>query len=39
MVKPGYPYLDVVRDGKELVGDVPMAIYQVLFSVSVFYLF
>ena len=28
MVKPGYPYLDIVRDGKELIGDVPMAIYQ-----------
>jgi porphobilinogen synthase len=29
MIKPAYPYLDIVRDGKELVGDLPIAIYQV----------
>ncbi|KAJ3255934.1 hypothetical protein HK103_005850 [Boothiomyces macroporosus] len=29
MVKPGYPYLDIVRDAKELVPDLPIAIYQV----------
>lgn len=29
MVKPGYPYLDIVRDTKELVPDLPLAIYQV----------
>ncbi|KAL5038640.1 hypothetical protein BDV3_006234 [Batrachochytrium dendrobatidis] len=29
MVKPGYPYLDIVRDAKELVPDLPLAIYQV----------
>ncbi|KAI9347985.1 hypothetical protein DFJ73DRAFT_449149 [Zopfochytrium polystomum] len=29
MVKPGYPYLDIVRDTKELVPDLPIAIYQV----------
>ncbi|KAJ3054357.1 hypothetical protein HK097_002021 [Rhizophlyctis rosea] len=29
MVKPAYPYLDIVREGKELVPDLPMAIYQV----------
>lgn len=29
MVKPGYPYLDIVRDAKELVPDIPLAIYQV----------
>ncbi|KAI8926025.1 hypothetical protein BC831DRAFT_458126 [Entophlyctis helioformis] len=29
MVKPGYPYLDIVRDAKTLVPDLPLAIYQV----------
>lgn len=29
MVKPAYPYLDIVRDGKELAPNLPMAIYQV----------
>ncbi|CAG8448380.1 4979_t:CDS:2 [Diversispora eburnea] len=29
MVKPGMPYLDVVRDAKELAPDVPIAVYQV----------
>jgi porphobilinogen synthase len=29
MIKPAYPYLDIVRDGKDLVGDLPIAIYQV----------
>jgi porphobilinogen synthase len=29
MVKPGYPYLDIVRDAKELYPDIPIAIYQV----------
>ncbi|KAJ3368334.1 hypothetical protein GGF31_006425 [Allomyces arbusculus] len=29
MVKPGYPYLDVVRDAAELAPDLPIAIYQV----------
>jgi porphobilinogen synthase len=29
MVKPGYPYLDIVRDAKELFPDIPIAIYQV----------
>jgi porphobilinogen synthase len=29
MVKPGYPYLDIVRDTKELVPDLPLAVYQV----------
>eukprot|EP00842_Homolaphlyctis_polyrhiza_P004293 jgi/Hompol1/4865/HPOL_003968-RA len=29
MVKPGYPYLDIVRDARELVPDLPLAIYQV----------
>ncbi|ORZ30713.1 hypothetical protein BCR44DRAFT_35171 [Catenaria anguillulae PL171] len=29
MVKPGYPYLDVVRDAADLAPDVPVAIYQV----------
>jgi porphobilinogen synthase len=29
MVKPGYPYLDIVRDAKELLPDLPIAIYQV----------
>ncbi|KAH9265184.1 hypothetical protein BASA83_011267 [Batrachochytrium salamandrivorans] len=29
MVKPAYPYLDIVRDAKELVPDLPLAIYQV----------
>ncbi|KAJ3303420.1 hypothetical protein HDV03_003787 [Kappamyces sp. JEL0829] len=29
MVKPGYPYLDIVRDAKELCPDHPIAIYQV----------
>ncbi|KAJ3214412.1 hypothetical protein HDU67_001699 [Dinochytrium kinnereticum] len=29
MVKPGYPYLDIVRDAKELLPDLPLAIYQV----------
>ncbi|KAJ3129018.1 hypothetical protein HK098_002869 [Nowakowskiella sp. JEL0407] len=29
MVKPGYPYLDIVRDLKEAFPDYPMAIYQV----------
>ncbi|KAI8853672.1 hypothetical protein BC829DRAFT_424618 [Chytridium lagenaria] len=26
---PGYPYLDIVRDAKELLPDLPLAIYQV----------
>ncbi len=30
MVKPGYPYLDVVRDAKEWVPDLPIAVYQVI---------
>ncbi|KAI9209531.1 delta-aminolevulinic acid dehydratase [Polychytrium aggregatum] len=29
MVKPAYPYLDIVRDSKELCPDLPLAIYQV----------
>ncbi|KAJ1560728.1 hypothetical protein HK096_007449, partial [Nowakowskiella sp. JEL0078] len=29
MVKPGYPYLDIVRDLKEAYPDYPLAIYQV----------
>jgi porphobilinogen synthase len=29
MVKPCYPYLDVVRDAKELIPNLPLAIYQV----------
>ncbi|KAJ1561943.1 hypothetical protein HK405_001602, partial [Cladochytrium tenue] len=29
IVKPGYPYLDIVRDTKELVPDIPVAVYQV----------
>ncbi|TPX67947.1 porphobilinogen synthase [Spizellomyces sp. 'palustris'] len=29
MVKPGCPYLDIVRDAKELLPDLPLAIYQV----------
>lgn len=29
MVKPGYPYLDIVRDAAELFPDYPLAIYQV----------
>lgn len=29
MVKPAYPYLDIVRDAKELLPDLPIAIYQV----------
>ncbi|KAJ3092848.1 hypothetical protein HK102_001673 [Quaeritorhiza haematococci] len=29
MVKPGYPYLDIVRDAHELFPDLPLAVYQV----------
>jgi porphobilinogen synthase len=29
MVKPGYPYLDIVRDAKTMFPDIPIAIYQV----------
>src|SRR6266498_2287182 len=29
MVKPGMPYLDILRDAKELSPDVPVAVYQV----------
>ncbi len=29
MVKPGYPYLDIVRDAVELGLDLPVAVYQV----------
>ena len=29
MVKPGYPYLDIVRDASEMLPDIPCAIYQV----------
>ncbi|KAJ3019594.1 hypothetical protein HKX48_001959 [Thoreauomyces humboldtii] len=29
MIKPGYPYLDIVRDARELYPDYPLAIYQV----------
>lgn len=29
MVKPGYPYLDIVRDAKNKYPDYPVAIYQV----------
>lgn len=29
IVKPGYPYLDIVRDASELIPDLPLAIYQV----------
>jgi porphobilinogen synthase len=29
MIKPGYPYLDIVRDAKELCPNLPIAIYQV----------
>ncbi|KAJ3155938.1 hypothetical protein HDU89_005501 [Geranomyces variabilis] len=29
MVKPGYPYLDIVRDTHEMYPDYPLAIYQV----------
>ncbi|KAI8836906.1 aminolevulinate dehydratase [Chytriomyces cf. hyalinus JEL632] len=29
MVKPGYPYLDLVRDTKEVLPDLPIAVYQV----------
>jgi porphobilinogen synthase len=29
MVKPGYPYLDIVRDAKNMYPDYPIAIYQV----------
>jgi porphobilinogen synthase len=29
MVKPGMPYLDILRDAKEISSDVPIAVYQV----------
>lgn len=29
MVKPGMPYLDIVRDARELYPNIPIAIYQV----------
>lgn len=29
IVKPGYPYLDIVRDAKELLPDLPLCVYQV----------
>ena len=29
MIKPGYPYLDIVRDAHEMFPDIPIAIYQV----------
>lgn len=29
IVKPGTPYLDIVRDAKELCPDIPLAIYHV----------
>jgi porphobilinogen synthase len=29
MVKPGYPYLDIVRDAKNMFPEYPVAIYQV----------
>lgn len=29
MVKPGMPYLDIVRDTKNKYGEYPLAIYQV----------
>ncbi|KAJ1924987.1 Aminolevulinate dehydratase [Tieghemiomyces parasiticus] len=29
MVKPGLPYLDIVRDARELAEDLPIAVYQV----------
>ncbi len=29
MVKPGYPYLDIVRDAREMFPDHPIAVYQV----------
>ncbi|KAI8871011.1 putative porphobilinogen synthase [Ramicandelaber brevisporus] len=29
MVKPGTPYLDVIRDAKEICPDLPIAVYQV----------
>jgi porphobilinogen synthase len=29
MVKPGMPYLDILRDAKEISSNVPIAVYQV----------
>ena len=29
MIKPGYPYLDIVRDCKNMFPDIPISIYQV----------
>jgi len=29
MVKPGMPYLDILRDAKELSSNTPIAVYQV----------
>ena len=37
MVKPGYPYLDIVRDAAELAPDYPIAIYQVSGEYSMLY--
>ena len=37
MVKPGYPYLDIVRDARELCPDLPVAIYQVSGEYSMLY--
>jgi porphobilinogen synthase len=35
MIKPGYPYLDIVRDARELASDHPIAVYQVSNSYSI----
>ncbi|KAG9302934.1 hypothetical protein G9A89_022351 [Geosiphon pyriformis] len=37
MVKPGMPYLDILRDAKELSPDVPIAVYQVSGEFSMIY--
>lgn len=37
MVKPGYPYLDVVRDASEISPDIPIAVYQVSGEYSMLY--
>lgn len=29
MVKPGLPYLDIIRDAREIAPDHPLAVYQV----------
>jgi porphobilinogen synthase len=37
MVKPGYPYLDIVREAAQLAGDYPVAVYQVSGEYSMLY--